>query len=191
MSAVKADLRYEARTITIDCPEGGRVELEAGTDVSHCDALTTAQLMELVRTKAVTTLYLVQATAKPDGDQDGELAGGPATKPVLDALMSEFAEVRTEPPPGVNLNLGVEHPIPLKEGHKPPSRPAYRLSAREQTGLEKKLADYFKRGWIRPSSSPYGSPVLFTPKPDRSPRMVHNYRAITSRPGSQPGPCRA
>ena len=79
--------------------------------------------MELVRTKAVTTLYLVQVTAKAEGDQEGELDGGPSTKPVLDALMAEFAEVWTEPPPGVNRGFGVEHSLPLQEGHSRPVVP--------------------------------------------------------------------
>ena len=40
------------------------------------------------------------------------------------------------------------------------------------------MDDYLAKGWIRPSTSPYGAPVLFARKPDGSLRMCIDYRAL-------------
>ncbi|GJP29280.1 hypothetical protein CLOM_g6485, partial [Closterium sp. NIES-68] len=54
----------------------------------------------------------------------------------------------------------------------------YRLSPTELTDKKKQVEYLLAKGLIRPSTSPYGSPVLFTPKPDGSPRMCIDYRAL-------------
>jgi hypothetical protein len=136
MASVKAEISYPNRSITVDCPRGGRATLIAGEDNSKDYVLSTFQLMPLVRTDALAELYVVQLNAKPEGDAEGELAGGSETKALLGAIVAEYAEVWTEPPPGVSEGLGIEHSIPMKEGHVPPWRPAYRLSAEEQAELE-------------------------------------------------------
>ena len=57
-----------------------------------------------------------------------------------------------------------EHDIQIEEGSKPPSRPPYRLGPAEQDELEAQVKDLLAQGFIRPSSSPYGAPVLFIPE---------------------------
>ena len=54
----------------------------------------------------------------------------------------------------------------------------YRLSPSEKSELENQLADLLKRGHIRPSVSPFGSPILFVKKKDGSQRMVIDYRIL-------------
>ena len=57
----------------------------------------------------------------------------------------------------------------VEEGSQPPSRPAYRLSKPEMDELQAQL----KHGFIEPSGSPYGAPVIFIVKEtDGSLRMV-------------------
>ena len=65
-----------------------------------------------------------------------------------------------------------------QEGSAPPSRPPYRLSPAEQKELEEQIADLLRHGFIRPSASPYGAPVLFVPKKDGRWRMCVDYRAL-------------
>ncbi|CAI7859935.1 unnamed protein product [Closterium sp. NIES-53] len=71
-----------------------------------------------------------------------------------------------------------EHEIVEEPGAKPVSRAPYRLSPTELTDMKKQIEYLLDRQVIRPSTSPYGAPVLFTPKPDGSLRMCINYRAL-------------
>ena len=68
--------------------------------------------------------------------------------------------------------------IQIEEGSKAPSRPPYRLGPAEQNELEARVKDILAQGFIRPSSSPYGAPILFVPEKDGKWRMCINYRAL-------------
>ncbi|CAI7922656.1 unnamed protein product, partial [Closterium sp. NIES-53] len=74
-----------------------------------------------------------------------------------------------------------EHEIVEEPGAKPVSRAPYRLSPTELTDMKKQIEYLLDRQLIRPSTSPYGAPVLFTPKPDGSLRMCINYRALNKK----------
>ena len=70
------------------------------------------------------------------------------------------------------------HTLPLEESHKPPFRPIYRLSYLEIEEAKRQITKYTHKGWIEPSSSPYGSPILFVKNKDGELRMVIDYRAL-------------
>ena len=55
------------------------------------------------------------------------------------------------------------------------------MSERELIEVRKQLADYLEKGWIRPSSSSFGAPVIFVRKKDGSLRMCVDYRALNAR----------
>ncbi|CAI7849176.1 unnamed protein product [Closterium sp. NIES-53] len=59
-----------------------------------------------------------------------------------------------------------------------PSFAPYQLSPTELTDMKKQIEYLLDRQLIRPSTSPYGAPALFTPKPDGSLRMCIDYRAL-------------
>lgn len=52
------------------------------------------------------------------------------------------------------------------------------MSQDELVEIKRQLSEYLEKGWIRPSASPYGSPVLFVRKKDGSLRMCIDYRAL-------------
>nr|GEX09171.1 putative reverse transcriptase domain-containing protein [Tanacetum cinerariifolium] len=58
------------------------------------------------------------------------------------------------------------------------ARAAYRLAASEMKELAKQLQELSEKGFIRPSSSPWGAPVLFVKKKDGSFRMCIDYREL-------------
>lgn len=60
----------------------------------------------------------------------------------------------------------------------PPAKAPYRLNREETLELKKKLDELLEAGFIRPSRSPYGAPVLFVKKKDGSMRMCIDYRAL-------------
>jgi hypothetical protein len=80
--------------------------------------------------------------------------------------------------PGLPPEREVFHTINLEEGHRPPNRPAYRLAPSELAECEKTVDELLKLGLIRPSCSPFASPVLFVRKKDGSLRMVIDYRPL-------------
>ena len=67
-------------------------------------------------------------------------------------------------PVGLPPERVIMHGIDLIRGSKPISKPPYRLSASEASEVERQLADYVQRGFIRPSSSPWVSPILLVKK---------------------------
>ncbi|TPX40627.1 hypothetical protein SeLEV6574_g06522, partial [Synchytrium endobioticum] len=82
-----------------------------------------------------------------------------------------------ELPPGLPPSRHVEHAIDLVSTETP-HRPPYRLSYEELDELKKQLDYLLDRGLIRPSSSPFGAPVLFAPKKDGGLRLCLDYRAL-------------
>ncbi|GKG05650.1 hypothetical protein Tco_0325736, partial [Tanacetum coccineum] len=65
----------------------------------------------------------------------------------------------------------VEFHIDLVLGVAPVARAPYRLAPSEMKELADQLQELFDKGFIRPSSSPWGAPVLFVKKKDGSLRM--------------------
>nr|GEU35819.1 putative reverse transcriptase domain-containing protein [Tanacetum cinerariifolium] len=75
-----------------------------------------------------------------------------------------FTEVFPEDLPGLTLARPVEFQIDLIPGAAPVARAPYRLAPSEMKELSEQLQELSDKGFIRPSSSPLGSPVLFVKK---------------------------
>jgi len=75
---------------------------------------------------------------------------------------------------------GVDHEIPLAPGSKPFYGPIYNLSETELRYLKEYINRMLERGWIRPSKSPFSSPILFVKKPDGSLRLCVDYRRLNA-----------
>ena len=60
----------------------------------------------------------------------------------------------------------------------PISIPPYRMAPIELKELKEQLKDLLDKGFIRPSVSPWGAPVLFVRKKDSSLRMCIDYRQL-------------
>ncbi|GKA71015.1 putative reverse transcriptase domain-containing protein [Tanacetum coccineum] len=69
----------------------------------------------------------------------------------------------------------VEFQIDLIQGVEPVARPPYRLASSEMKELSEQLQELSDKGFIRPSSSPWGAPVLFVKKKDGQFRMYIDY----------------
>ena len=97
----------------------------------------------------------------------------------LHDLLKEYADLFPEKlPKGRPPQREVEFEIKMEEGATPPSKPPYRLSPKEHEELQAQIDDLLAQGHIRPSTSPYGAPVLFVPKKDGRWRMCVDYRAL-------------
>ena len=97
----------------------------------------------------------------------------------LERLLEEYQDVfPNDLPDGLPPSRDVDHPIDLVPSSKPISRPPYRLSHSEALEVERQLAEYLKKGFIRPSSSPWAALVLLVKNKDGSMRMCVDYRAL-------------
>ncbi|GJY34783.1 putative reverse transcriptase domain-containing protein, partial [Tanacetum coccineum] len=72
----------------------------------------------------------------------------------------------------------VEFQIDLVPGAAPVARAPYRLAPAKMQELSTQLQELSDKGFIRPSSSPWGAPVLFVKKKDGSFRMCIDYREL-------------
>ncbi|GJU18833.1 putative reverse transcriptase domain-containing protein [Tanacetum coccineum] len=80
--------------------------------------------------------------------------------------------------PGIPPTRQVEFQIDLIPGAAPVARAPYRLAPSEMKELSDQLKELSDKGFIRPSSSPWGAPVLFVKKKDGSFRMCIDYREL-------------
>ncbi|GBG59645.1 hypothetical protein CBR_g49909 [Chara braunii] len=95
--------------------------------------------------------------------------------PAIAKLLEEFKDL-TEPPTGV-VPRPIQHRIEIEPGSR---GVVYRMSPRELEELRKQLDELLEKGWIRPSSSPFGAPVLFVPKKEGEQRMCIDYRGLNA-----------
>ena len=72
----------------------------------------------------------------------------------------------------------VEFSIDLIPGTGPLSFAPYRMSPLELTELKKQIEELLAKGFIRPSVSPWGAPVLLVKKKDGSMRLCIDYRQL-------------
>nr|GEV07047.1 putative reverse transcriptase domain-containing protein [Tanacetum cinerariifolium] len=93
-------------------------------------------------------------------------------------VVREFLKVFLEDLPGLPLVLQVEFQIDLIPGAAPVARAPYRLAPSEIQELSDQLQELADRGFIRPSTSPWGAPVLFVKNKDRYFRMCIDYREL-------------
>jgi hypothetical protein len=95
----------------------------------------------------------------------------------LQDLLGQYKDV-FEPLNELPPERNVGHAIPLEGEARPPFRRPYRLSKLEMEEVQKQVKELLSKGFIQPSCSPYGAPVLFAPKPDGTLRMCIDYRML-------------
>ncbi|XP_055803255.1 uncharacterized protein LOC129872324 [Solanum dulcamara] len=92
--------------------------------------------------------------------------------------MCDFPEVFPENLPGLPPEREVEFLIELIPGSTPISITPYRMSPAELKELKTQLQELLEKGFIRPSVSPWGAPVLFVKKKDGTLRLSIGYRQL-------------
>lgn len=93
-------------------------------------------------------------------------------------VVRDFPEVFPEDLIGLPPIREVEFKIDLIPGANPVAKSPYRLAPSEMQELASQLQELTDKGFIRPSSSPWGAPVLFVKKKDGSFRMCIDYREL-------------
>nr|GEZ11002.1 hypothetical protein [Tanacetum cinerariifolium] len=93
-------------------------------------------------------------------------------------IVRNFPKVFPKDLPGLPPTRPVEFQIDLVPGAAPVARAPYRLVPSEMKELAEQLKELSDKGFIRPSSSPWGAQVLFVKKKDGSFRMCIDYREL-------------
>ena len=90
-------------------------------------------------------------------------------------VLCEFLDVFLEELPGMPPDREVEFVMELMPGTAPISKCPYRMPPNELKELKEQLKILLDKGFIRPSSSPWGYPALFVKKKDDSLQMCVDY----------------
>jgi hypothetical protein len=93
-------------------------------------------------------------------------------------VVCEFPDVFPEDLPGLPPEREVEFVIELKPGTAPVSRRSYQMPPNELAELKIQLQDLLEKGFIWPSSSPWGCPAIFVKKKDQTLWMCVDYRPL-------------
>jgi hypothetical protein len=135
-----------------------------GEEFKYCEsrARATPALLSVVQAKGSvkerSCVYLAYVTANPKNELKLE------NIPVVHDYPNVFTEVYL----GLSLDREVEFTIDLVLGTQPIHKAPYHMAPMELKELKEQLEELLGRGFIHPSVSPWGAPVLFVKKKDRS-----------------------
>ena len=93
-------------------------------------------------------------------------------------VVRDFPDVFLDDLPGLPPERDIDFPIDLVPGTASISLPPYRMTPAELKELKTQLQELVDRGFIRPSISPWGAPVLFVKKKDDTWRLCIDYRQL-------------
>jgi hypothetical protein len=93
-------------------------------------------------------------------------------------IVREFPDVFPEELPGLPPEKEVEVTIDILPKVSPIAQPPYRMALKELDELKIQLQELLDKGFIRPSNSPWGAPILFVKKKDGTLRLCIDYRQL-------------
>ncbi|XP_041025452.1 uncharacterized protein LOC121265848 [Juglans microcarpa x Juglans regia] len=153
------------------------MSFEWGGQMIKLQGLNSASVLMMSGTMAIKSDFISQQAwllqlMPREQQKTGVCSEGPMAK-----LLKEFEDLFAEPvglPPRREFN----HPINLKDGVSPVSVRPYRYPHYQKTEIEKIVHELLQTGVIRPSQSPFSSPVLLVKKADGTWCMCMDYRAL-------------
>ena len=93
-------------------------------------------------------------------------------------VVREFSDVFPEAFPGIPPDREIQFQIELAPGTEPISKAPYRMAHSELKELKVQMGELVSKGFVRPSTSPWGAPVLFVKKKDGCLRLCIDYREL-------------
>ena len=96
----------------------------------------------------------------------------------LPQVVCECVDVFPNELPGLPPQRVVDFDIELHPGTSPISMTLHRMAPVELQELRVQLQELLDKGFIRPSTSPWGAPVLFSKKKDKTLRLCIDYRQL-------------
>jgi hypothetical protein len=93
-------------------------------------------------------------------------------------MVNEFPDVFPEELPGMPPNRDIEFVIELKPSTTAIYKAPYRMATPKLARLKEHVKELLEKEFIRPSSFPWGAPVIFVPKKDGIQRLCVDYHAL-------------
>jgi hypothetical protein len=93
-------------------------------------------------------------------------------------VVNEFPDVFPEELPGMPPDQDIEFVIELKPGTTPIYKTPYRMATPKLAELNEHIKELLEKGFIHPSSTPWGATVIFVPEKDSTQRLCKDYRAL-------------
>jgi hypothetical protein len=164
LAAHKAKLDCYYKTLECVSEEGKRITLRGIRKPVSVRQISALQMRKYCRKGC--PLYAVQVLKTTEGADPS-----PKDHPIL----REYRDVFPEEIPGLPPRRDIDFSIELAPGAVPVSRTPYRMSMPELVQLKLQLKEMMDKGYIRPSVSPWGAPVLFVKKKDGTLRLCIDY----------------
>jgi hypothetical protein len=95
-------------------------------------------------------------------------------------IIQEYPDVFLDEQPGMPSDRAIEFKIELQPGMAPISKRPYQMLPNKLVELKIQLQELLDKGYIRPSSSPWGCPALFVKKKDKTLRLCVDYRPLNA-----------
>jgi hypothetical protein len=93
-------------------------------------------------------------------------------------VVNEFPNVIPKELLGMPPDRDIEFVIELKPGTAPIYKTPFRMATTELAELKEHIKELLEKGFIRPSSSLWGAPMIFVSKKDGTQRLCMDYRAL-------------
>ena len=155
------------KQVRVRTPSGGELVIQGDRSAASAVFCSAARARRYLQPGALGYIAYVMDTSRTGSRVLSEMP-----------VVREFPDVFPEDLPGVPPERQVEFRIDLVPGAAPIARTPYRLAPPEMQELSTQLQELLDQGFIRPSSSPWGAPILFVKKKDGSHRMCIDYREL-------------
>ena len=137
----------------------------------HIETISATQFKRMINRREEVQVYKVEVQESVESGGGSEDTRGvkldhlPSNKAQeLQKILSNYENTVFSEPRGLPPKRILDHKIEILPGSTPPSRSPYRLSQPELDELAKQLSHLIDQGWIKPSTSPFGAPILFVKK---------------------------
>ena len=162
----RAIVYYDQKTVVLRCSDQTKVMVQGIGSSVMSNVISAMQARRIMRKGCETFLVVILDSKRCQVDVENI------------PVVREFPDVFPEELPGIPLEREVNLAIEIVQGTVPISRAPYRMDSTELKELKSQLQELLDKGFIRPSVSPWGAPVLFVKKKDGNLRMCIDYWQI-------------
>ena len=166
LSKHRAIIDYDKKIAVLRCSDQSEVIVHGVRSGPMSNVISIMQARRLLRKGCEAFLALVLDSKRGQIELENIL------------VVKDFSDVFPEELPSIPPEREVDSSIEILPGTIPTSRESYRMAPTELKELKIQLQELLDKGFIQPSVSPWGAPVLFMKKKDDTLRMCIDHRKI-------------